>query len=172
MKPRIEKLLTSLRVLRFYIPHVTALAMALLAGVGIGFSTIFARPPTVDTADRWALPHWAAYHAGSKPNELSHMALWAEDPTKHKDDATAKPPAPPWRFIGTVQDGKRLLAMIELDQGKRVQRLGAGDPLPNGAPVKTINFGELTYMENDTETTLKLFGVAKDQNFPAPSKKK
>ncbi len=170
-KDRLIHLLASLRILRFYVPHLTALGAAIIAGIAMGFVTIMGRPPAVDTTDRWALPRWAPYVAGPKRDEMARASIWVEEPGKKRDEAV-KVAAPPWRFIGTVRDGEKILAVIELDQGKRVQRLSQGEALPNGAQIVRVSAGEMSYSENDAEMTLKLFGVTKDENFPGANKKK
>jgi hypothetical protein len=169
MKARILTFLGSLRILQFYIPHLVALGAAMVAGVAMGFVTVLGHPPAVDTADRWSLPRWAPYVAGAKREELARLSLWVEEAGKRKD-VVAAAATPPWRFIGTVRDGAKVLAVIELE-GKRVQRLGPGDVLPNGAQIVTIASGEISYAEDDSQKTLKLFGVIKDQTFSAPNKK-
>lgn len=171
IRARLTHLLASLRILRFYVPHLTALGAAVFAGIAMGFVTVMGRPPAVDTSDRWSLPRWAPYVAGPKREEMARLPIWVEEPGKRKEEVVAVA-APPWRFIGTVRDGEKILAVIELDQGKRVQRLNPGDALPNGAQIVRVSAGEMSYTENDAEMTLKLFGVTKDQNFPGANKKK
>jgi len=168
-RARILTLLGSFRVLRFYLPHLLALGAAVFLGVAMGFVTILGKPPAVDTTDRWSLPRWAPYVAGPKREALARDRIWFEEPGKRREE-TVVSAVPPWRFIGTVKDGDKLLAVIELDKGKRVQRLTQGDPLPNGAPITRIGTGEISYAQDNAETTLKLFGVTKDQNFPAGKK--
>lgn len=170
IKARLLTLLGSLRILRFYVPHLLALGAAVALGLTMGFVTILGKPPAVDTTDRWSLPRWAPYVSGAKRQDVARAQLWAEEPGKRKEEAVAVV-VPPWRFIGTVKDGEKLLAVIELESGKRVQRLNPGDPLPNGAPITRISAGEISYTENNAETTLKLFGVTKNQNFPSAGKK-
>lgn len=170
MKARFLIFLGSLRILRFYVPHLVALGAAVAVGIAMGFVTVFGHPPAVDTSDRWALPRWAPYVAGPKREELARPGLWVEEPGKHKEDVV-KVAAPPWRFIGTVKDGARVLAVIELE-GKKIQRLSPGDALPNGAQIVTIASGEMSYTEDDAQKTLKLFGVNKDQTFSGANKKK
>ncbi|MBX7197926.1 MAG: hypothetical protein K1X51_00960 [Rhodospirillaceae bacterium] len=170
IKARLLALLESLRILRFYVPHVAALGAAIAVGLVAGLTTIMGTPPAVDAADRWSLPRWAPYVSGSKRQEMIQTPLWLDDPSRKKEEVVAAV-VPPWRFIGTVKDGAKLLAVIELDKGRRVQRLNQGEALPNGAPIDRISSGEISYTENNAETTLKLFGVSKDQNFPSPGKK-
>jgi hypothetical protein len=173
MKPRTAHVLAGLRMLRFYIPHLTALGVAILAGLGMGIVALSPRISDADPAARWPLPHWTPYKAGPSREEMSHLTIWAEEGGgKRKVDIAAAPPAPPWRFIGTVQEGKRRLAVIEIDQGRKVQRLDTGETLPNGAMVVAIGTGELTYTEDDTQKTLKLFAPEKDKNFPSATNKK
>ena len=170
MKNRLLNFLGSLRVLRFYVPHLVALGAAVAAGASMGFVTIFARPPAVDTADRWSLPRWAPYVAGPKREELARLQLWVEEPGKRKEEAVKVAATPPWRFIGTVREGSRMRAVIELE-GKKVQRLSQGDALPNGAQIVTIGNGEISYNEDDSQKTLKLFGLTKDPSLSAATKK-
>lgn len=170
IKARLLAVLGSLRILRFYVPHMAALAAAVVAGLAMGFTSIMGKPPAVDNADRWSLPRWAPYVSGPKRQEMAQTPLWTDEPGRKKEEAVVVA-APQWRFIGTVRDGGKLLAIIELDRGRRVQRLNEGEALPNGAPITKISAGEISYAENDTETILKLFGVTKDQNFPSPGKK-
>ena len=172
MHPRITDLLARLRVLRFYVPHLTALGVAVLAGIGIGAASLSPRISDTDPAARRPMPHWTPYKAGPQRDEMTRLVIWAEEPGKRKAEVAAGPPPPPGRFIGTVQQGKRRLAVIELDQGRKVQRLDTGEALPNGALVVAIGTGELTYTEDDTQKTLKLFAAEKDQNFPSATKKK
>lgn len=168
-RARILTVFGPLKVLRFYVPHLLALGAAVVLGLAMGFVTILGKPPAVDTTDRWSLPRWSPYVAGPKREAMAQERIWLEEPGKRKEE-TVVAAVPPWRFIGTVKDGNKLLAVIELDKGKRVQRLNQGDPLPNGAPITKIATGELSYTEDNAETTLKLFGVTKDQNFPAGKK--
>ena len=136
----------------------------------MGFVTVFGRPPAVDTADRWSLPRWAPYVAGPKREELARLQLWVEEPGKRKEEAVTVAATPPWRFIGTVKEGSRMRAVIELE-GKKVQRLSQGDALPNGAQIVTIGNGEISYNEDDSQKTLKLFGLTKGPPLPAANKK-
>lgn len=78
---------------------------------------------------------------------------------------------PPWRFIGTLQDGKARIALIELDQGKRIQRIASGQPLPNGGLIKKIDVNELTYDDGGTDRVLRLFGIAKTDSMAAANGK-
>lgn len=150
-----------LEVLRPYAVHLSALAIAMLLGLIVAAVKVSSNPPAVDTADRWPLPLWAPYRAGPQRDALARAEIWTADPSKAKTEVAEKKPAGPlWRFIGTVQDGKARIAMIELEQGKRVQRIASGQPLPNGSVIKKIDTGELIYDENGVEKVLKLFSAA------------
>ncbi len=169
IKARLLAMLGSLRILRFYVPHMAAIVAAIVAGLAMGFTTIMGKLPAVDTADRWSLPRWAPYVSGPKRQEMAQTPLWVDEPGRRKEEAVAV--VPPWRFIGTVRDGERLLAVIELDKGKRVQRLTQGEALPNGAAITRISTGEISYSQDNAETTLKLFNVIKDPAPPSAGKK-
>ncbi len=170
IKDRLLAFLGSLRILRFYVPHMAALGAAMAVGLAMGFATIMGKPPAVDATDRWSLPRWAPFVSGPKRQEMAQTPLWVDEPGRRKEETVAVV-VPPWRFIGTVKDGEKLLAVIELDSGRRVQRLNQGEALPNGASITRISTGEISYTQDNAETTLKLFGIAKDQNFPSVGKK-
>jgi hypothetical protein len=158
-------------VLAPYTAHLAVAGLAVLLGVGVGVYQASKDPTAVDTADKWPFPQWAPYRSGPQREALARAALWAADPTKAKIEVEKKPAGPPWRFIGTLQNGKARIAIIELDQGKRVQRIASGEPLPNGAMIKKIDTGALIYDDNGVERVLKLFGTAKTDNLPAGSGK-
>ncbi|MGE0282440.1 MAG: hypothetical protein AB7P20_17760 [Rhizobiaceae bacterium] len=156
-----------LEFLRPYYAHLAALGVAIALGLTVAAFKLASDPPAVDTADRWPLPQWAPYRAGPLRDALARTPIWAEDPTKAKVVVEKKPEGPPWRFIGTLQEGKVRLAVIELDQGKRIQRVAAGQPLPNGAVITKIDTTTLTYDEGGVEKALRLFGAAKTDNLAA-----
>ncbi len=161
-----------LEVLRPYTAHLGALGCAIVLGLTVAAFKVSSAPPAVDTTDRWPFPQWAPFRAGPQRASLAQAEIWTVDPSRV--DAVAaekKPEGPPWRFIGIVQDGKVRVAVIELDQGKRIQRIASGAPLPNGAVIKKIDTGELIYDENGVEKVLKLFSAAKTDTPAAGSGK-
>jgi len=141
-----------------YTVHLTVLATAGFLGMGMGLTAVFSEPVISDSADRWSLPKWAPYREGGKRAELQKLAVWSEDPSKKPVEAPK--PVAPWRFVGIVEDGDLRLAVIEVE-GRKIQRVAAGDGLPNGGQVVTIGAGELTYRENEVEKTLTLFNAEK-----------
>jgi hypothetical protein len=155
--------------LRPFFPHLLTLGVAVLAGIAVGLVTAMSPPKAIDKADRWSMPKWAPYKTGPERQALTAASFWVEDPNKQKNVAAPKVVAPPWRFIGTVREGNVYLAVIELDQGKRVQRLRTGEKLPSGAPLTAVKTGELMYTEDNAEKKLTLFDVEKVQ-FSAGSK--
>ncbi len=163
----LTQILERLGALRPYATHLGALGIAILFGLIVAVFKVSGSPPAVDTADRWPFPQWAPFRAGPQREVLARSTLWAEDPTKAKVVVEKKVEGPPWRFIGTFQEGDTRMAVIELDQGKRIQRVGPGQPLPNGALIKTIDTSVLTYDENGIEKALKLFGLTKTDNLAA-----
>jgi hypothetical protein len=159
--------LARLNELRDYYPHLAALGIAILLGLTVAVFKVVSDPPAVDTADRWPFPQWAPYRAGPQRDALARATIWTGDPTKAEAVVEKKPEGPPWRFIGTLQEGPMRIAVIELDQGKRVQRITAGQTLPNGALIKSIDTTTLTYDEDGVEKALKLFGLSKNDNLAA-----
>lgn len=158
-------------LLRPYAAHLAVAGLALFIGLSAGIYKAMKDPAAVDTADKWPFPQWAPYRSGPLREELARTSVWSEDPSKAKVEVVKKPEGPPWRFIGTVHDGKARIAVIELESGKRIQRIASGQPLPNGAVIKKIDTSELVYDENGEEKVLKLFGVAKTDNLAAGSGK-
>lgn len=168
----LKEMLKKLEVLRPYTLHLSALGVAVLLGLVIAAFKVSGAPPAVDTTDRWPFPQWTPYRAAALRNSLAQANIWTEDPAKAKAAVAEKKPAGPlWRFIGTVQDGKTRVAIIELEQGKRVQRIASGAPLPNGAVIKKIDSGELIYDENGIERVLKLFSASETDTPAAGSGK-
>ena len=84
MNPRIELVLAKLRLLRFYVPHLTTLCVAVLAGIGMGAASLSPRVSDIDPAARWSLPHWTPYKAGPQRDEVGRSTIWAEEPGKRK----------------------------------------------------------------------------------------
>ncbi len=164
-----DKIRLAFRTLAPFTWHLAAVGFAVALGVLVGVLTVSAMLPNVDVADRWPFPQWAPYKAGAKLEGVRLLA-WVDDPTKKKDEPL-KVAGPPWRFIGTVRDGAKNVAVIEVDQGKRVQRIASGEALPSGGQITKVGIGELTYAENGEEKTLKLFALEKPVPL-SPNRKK
>lgn len=145
--------------LRPYYPHLTAAGIAILLGLIVGIFKVSAAPNAVDTADRWPLPQWSPFRAGPQRDALVNAGLWPLDPTKAVAAEEKKVAAPPWRFIGTIQEGKSRLAVLEVEEGRRVQRFGSGETLPNGARIVDIAANSLRYDDGGVEKVLKLFSA-------------
>jgi len=163
----IKEIQQRLTVLAPYAPHLGALGVAVVLGFGVAAFKVSGDPPAVDTADRWPVPQWAPFRAGPQRDALARAGLWTPDPTRAQQTVEPQVAGPPWRFIGTLREGKSQMAVIELDQGKKVQRVTSGETLPNGALIKNIDTSTLTYDENGVEKVLKLFGVGKTDNLAA-----
>lgn len=171
MQQLLDFLLAAPERLRPYWPHLTALAVALVIGVGAGLLSVAATVPTADTADRWPLPKWAPYRASTKREAMKQPGIWAVEPGKEKVDVAKKPEGPSWKFIGTVQGTKGRIAVIEIDRGKRTQLIPGGQLLPNGALIKNVGVGDLTYEEDGIEKVLRLFNADKTANLPPENRR-
>jgi len=168
----LKELQERLGALRPYRAHLGTLGVAVLLGLLIAVIKVSSSPPAVDTADRWPFPQWAPYHAGPQRDAMARTMLWAEDPSKAKVVAEKKEEGPSWRFIGTLQEGGSRVAVIEVEKGKRIQRIAAGEPLPNGALIKKVDTSTLIYDENGAEKALRLFGPEKTDNLATGTGKK
>jgi Tfp pilus assembly protein PilP len=144
-----------------YARQLAALAAIAIIGLLAGLRQVLAPIPADLTQDRWALPAWQPYRAGALRDEVLAAEIWTETPGQKK---AAQPQAqvqvPLWRFVGTVEAGAERLALVEID-GTRLQRIGVGQELPNGARIQAVGVGELTYAESGSDHVLKLFDVQK-----------
>jgi len=166
----LNELIRRREILRPYHPHLAALGVAFLLGLTVAAFKLSTEPEALDVADRWPFPQWKPYNAGAQRDMLASASLWAEDPSKTKPVAEVKPDGPPWRFIGTFQEGQSRLAVIEIDQGKRIQRMEPGQPLPNGAIITRIEPTILTYDEDGLEKALRLFAPMKSESTAGTGK--
>ncbi len=147
-------------VIRPYVPHIGAAVAAIMLGCSIGYMKISTRPPDVDIADNWNMPQWSPYQPSVSANELALLELWGpDDRARANVETAASGDTPPWRFIGTIQDGASRLAVIELTQDGGVQRLNTDDRLPDGAEILSIGIGELKVLKDGTESTITLFST-------------
>lgn len=165
MNRHLQAILDRLQPLRPYFPHLAALLAAMSLGIAVAVLKASAEPKAVEAVDRWPFPQWTPYRAGDQRKAMASRALWVADPSRAKAAPVQKVTVPPWRFIGTLQDGKTRLAVIELDQGKRVQRVASGATLPNGATITRIESNELGYNEDGAEKVLRLFGADKSSGL-------
>jgi hypothetical protein len=151
--------------------HLMALIGAVGLGMMIGFIKVTRPPAKTADVDRWHLQTWTAFHAAPLRQELSGHTLFMQDPNKKKLDALAAttPQAPSWRFTGTVREGTRQIALIEVDKDKRVRRIAPGDELPGGAKVTAVKVDTLVYSDSSGEQELKLFAPT---DMTAPSSPK
>lgn len=145
--------------LRPYYPHLTAAGIALFLGLIVGAFKVSGEPAAVDTADRWPLPQWTPFRAGPQRDALVNAGLWPLDPSRAVAVEERKVAVPPWRFIGTIQEGKSRLAVLEVEEGKRVQRFDSGETLPNGARIIDITANALRYDDSGVVKVIKLFSA-------------
>jgi hypothetical protein len=154
-----------------YLPHLLALGLALMAGIAVGMVKANSTPTVGPTADRWTLPNWAPFQSGEQRGTLAAASLWGLEPQKRQEIAVEAPPVPAWRFVGTVREGGDLLAVVELDKGRKVQRLRAGDQLPNGDRIQTVDDGRLGVVADNDERVLRIFSQDKPSIPPVEAKR-
>jgi len=143
--------------LRPFIVHLVAMAIAVAIGVSVGLLKVTSAPPKLSNVDRWSLPQWAPFLAGPTKAELAGSAIFTPDPAKKRADQMAEVAVPAWRFTGTVREGDRQIALIEIDKGMHIRRILPGDELPGGAKVTSVHVGELDYTDSSGAQVLKLF---------------
>jgi hypothetical protein len=154
-----------------YLPHLLALGLALTAGIAIGMVKANSTPTIGPTADRWTLPNWAPFQSGEQRVKLASASLWGSEPQNRREVAVEAPAAPAWRFVGTVREGGDLLAVVELDKGRKVQRLKAGDQLPNGDRIQRVDDGALAVLTGSNEEVLRIFSQDKPSIPPVEAKR-
>jgi hypothetical protein len=145
---------------RQFAPHSALIVMCALLGAvwgaieAGGANTIDERPET------WNLPKVALPQAVPMPEDGISDRFLVDDsrtPIKKKAPETAKKaPVDKWRFIGTVDQGKSLVAAIEVN-GKSVKRVKPGDALPDGALVTKITQNVLSFEREGAGQTVSLF---------------
>ncbi|TAK99893.1 MAG: hypothetical protein EPO08_15220 [Rhodospirillaceae bacterium] len=151
--------------LRPFTPHLLAMVVAIALGMSVGLMKVTGAPPPLSNADRWTLPRWAPFVAGSIRQELATSAIFTLDPSKKRADQPVEVVVPAWRFTGTVREGDRQIALIEVDKGMHIRRILPGDELPGGAKVTAVRVGELVYTDSTGDQVLKLF--SSDAKLPA-----
>ena len=157
----------ALRHLSPYRAHLAATVAALALGATVAGLRIAAMPAKSDVQDRWTLPVWTPYKAANRADVIAN-SLWGEDADRAPKADAEKKEVPPWRFIGTIQDGRTLLAVIEIE-GKRIARMKSGEDLPNGAKITAVVDGRLSYDEGGVAHTIKLFDAAARKQVGAPN---
>jgi len=145
-----------------YATHGVALVVFAALGVGLGFLRINNSTQTPDLVEKWAMPPLQRSEPNTYPAEDFAAAFWAEQPraTKKKADAQPVKKVIPWLFVGTVDQGKTMRAVIALDTGK-LQRLQVGDALPDGATISSIASGQLTFERDGSARSIRLFAEKK-----------
>jgi hypothetical protein len=139
--------------------HILVAGGAVLLGVSVGMFKLSREPAKALVADRWDFPHWSPYQAGTVRTEMTATPIFVQDPAKKKAEQDAQAAVPAWRFTGTVQEGHKQIALIEVDKGRHIRRLLPGDELPGGAKITSVVSGQLTYTDGSGEQVLKLFAA-------------
>lgn len=145
------------QLLKPFFPHLALVIAATMFGTGIGYIKVSSLPPEIDVADNWTVPRWAPYQQSLSSRELAAVQLWGADERAQEIIDSPPPDASAWRFVGIVEDGGKRVAVIELGQSSRLQRLNEGDRLPSGAEILEIGANELTLRDQSMEVTIKLF---------------
>lgn len=159
----------AIRILQQYLfeyrPHVMALGVSLVLGVVIGIVRANTTSSAAEQAERWRLPNATNAPATGPSAEDINTLFWAETPRELKkkaDPNAAKKKIEAWRFVGTVDQGPDVVAVIEIG-GTKISRLKVGATLPDEAVITKIDEGELTLDRQGTPQTVRLFLENKPQ---------
>lgn len=152
----LPQLATSLGYARQYAIHAGAIALFALIGVSLGLlksGSLDNAPPSKDT---WSLPQLPSRAAPPElgTDEVADL-FWSDEPRAKRVVAQAKAPVSVWRFTGTFAQGDRLYAIIIDD--KRAKNLKPGDALPDGAIIKDVQEGTLSFEQNGAIKTRRLY---------------
>lgn len=147
----------ALSTLRQYTPHLTAVGVCILLGIALGILRMNAAANVPEQAERWALPKITPPTIVDLTAEQIAARFWSEQPRAAKTKAVVevKKPVEQWRFVGTVDQGATLLAVIET--AGKISRLKIGQTLPDGAVITEITEGKLSIDRQGTPQTLLLF---------------
>lgn len=162
MHPLLEDIQSTIQAFK---PHLTAAGGFLAVGVAVGVLRISATANVPDQSETWSLPKITPPKAVAFSADDVGTRFWSEQPraTKKKDDdKVKKAPVIPWRFIGTVNQGAGLVAVIEIG-GTKVKWMKAGEPLPDGAVISEISEGQLLIDRQGSPQTLRLFVEKKSE---------
>ncbi len=170
MNQMIEKLRASLPFVKPFLPHIAALAFIALLGWANGYFQASKQVVNPDLTDNWAVPNWTPYRAGPERMIVAAMNIWdgKRAVVAKKDETIQKT----WQLVGTVRSGKTYAAIIQLSEGKRIQRAVAGDVLPNGEKVIGVENGTLQIDIAGTEQEIKLFQSIKVTQTATQTEKK
>lgn len=151
---------------RQFAPHTALIAICALLGAAWGAIEISGANTIDERPETWSLPKVVLPQAVPIPaNGITDRFLIDDSraPIKKKaPEAVKKAPVDKWRFIGTVDQGKNLVAAIEVN-GKSVKRVKPGDALPDGALVTKITQNALSFEREGAGQTVSLFEEKKPQ---------
>ena len=138
--------------------HLLAVAVMGLVGIAVGVWKATNEPDDVQRADRWFLPQWSPFKADALRREFSANHIFTPDPNrKAEDKVDVEQAVAPWRFMGTMLEGEKRVALIQVEKERGVRRILPGDKLPGGAEVTAVRTGDLVFREEAGEKIVSLF---------------
>jgi len=142
-----------------YSPYLLAVAICAALGLALGVIRINVSTGASEQPERWALPSLTPPQIPNMTADEVTASFWTEQPREAKKTAETEPVKKPegqWRFIGTIDQGQILVAVIEVD-GKKLQRLKSGDFLPDGSSLKEVSESAISIERQGALQSMRLF---------------
>ena len=166
MTPALTYIQQGIAFARVYAIYAVVVGIFALAGLVLAILQINSSANAPAQADIWALPKVAPTAPFQMLDSDVYNQFWSEEPraakTKAKTETVKQKPIIPWRFLGTVDRGKLISAVIEIE-GKRIQQMKNGETLPDGTAIVGIEEGALTIQRQGSAQTLRLFAEKKPE---------
>jgi hypothetical protein len=140
---------------RPFLPHAGAILFIAFLGWANGYFQAVRSGENLNLKETWSIPSWAPFHAGPELQLFSTLDIW--DGVKPNAVAQPQASAETWQFVGTVRTGKTYAAVILLSGKNTVQRKYAGEVLPNGEKIISVEDGTLQLDVDGTAREVKLF---------------
>lgn len=143
--------------LREYAPHCAAVLLIVVLGCLSGFFTGRVSSARLANDAKWSLPEWRPYQrAGAAVIDGASAVFFSDAPSRRKVKASSVD-LKAWRFVGTVNEGGQVRAVLVVGQPPRVLHVEPGGRLPNGEQISAIEDGLLRYMDENGPRELHLF---------------
>ncbi|MDX2143306.1 MAG: hypothetical protein SFV19_08120 [Rhodospirillaceae bacterium] len=148
-----------------YAQHAAFVTLMAAGGAAFGVLRVASSAQLAPLADRWTLPKYQSEQSATLDPEVLLSRFWSEQPLAPRKKAgpvETPPPAKPWQFLGTIDEGGKKYAVIEIE-GKSIRQVVIGGQLPNGAVVTQIADGEMVFNREGADQTVRLFVESKSE---------
>lgn len=145
-----------------YFSHAITVGLFAVAGVLFGLIRANSSAGLAPQVDKWSIPKTSAPAALEVNTEEIASRFWTEQargPKKKAEPQIVKKVAP-WNFVGTINQGGQVIAVIATEKNK-ILRLKVGDLLPGDEKIIEIAEGQFSFEREGGPQTLKLFVESK-----------